>query len=338
MGAHKSWFLVTIVVSMLLISPAVAYGGCDTPGNLVNNPNFDTFTGAPPRQVAAGWTPWATMGDPAFDQDNHGSAPGAPAQRIWSDGGTWTAGLYQQVAVAAGRGYRAWVEWSPSQCPQKEYCEDIERRIGIDPFGGTDPLSPKVVWGPSVWASEKMADVHVAAFAQSATITVFLWTHHPVSHGQDQVYFDCVILVEDPSVGPPTKPATPTPTRRPATNTPRPATATATDTPTPEPPTATITPTLTSTPTSTDTTTPTATATPTPTWMPTPLAVPAARAAQTPVVGSTSRSKPVQGRGLGPESLLLYIGGGAAALAILVGVAAAGLWLSGWLTLGKKKS
>ena len=324
MISKKSWFPIVAAACLLFVLPIAAYAGCNQPGNLISNCNFDAFVGAPPLQVPQGWTPWTTMGNPAFDQDNHGSSPGAPAQRIWSDGGAWTAGLYQQVTVTADRGYRACIEWSAPGC------EDIERKIGIDPFGGTDPLSPQVVWGPSVWAVVRDADLHVSAYAQAQTITVFLWTHHPVSHGQDQVFLDSVILVEDPSVAPPAKPPTATPTPRPPTRTPKPATATPapTDTPTPLPPTSTPTPTDTSTPTSTSTPTPIPpTATPTPTWMPTTLVVRVAQVPQVPEAKAVSPLLPERKQEPGLERLLPYIAGGAVALACLAATAAVGLWL-----------
>jgi len=324
MTSKKSWFPTVVAACLLFMLPIAAYAGCNQPGNLISNCNFDAFAGAPPRQVPQSWTPWVTMGNPAFDQDNHGSSAGPPAQRIWSDGGTWTAGLYQQVTVTADKGYRAWIEWSPPGC------EDIERKIGIDPFGGTDPLSPKVVWGSSAWAIVRDADVHVSAYAQSPTITVFLWTHHPVSHGQDQVFLDSVILVEDPSVVPPAKPPTATPTHRPPTRTPVPATATAapTDTPTPEPPTDTPVPTETPTPTSTPTLTPVPpTATPTPTSTPTTLAVQVVRVAQLSNTEEDAPLPPERKQETGSEKLLLVVAGGAVALACLIGTAAAALWL-----------
>jgi hypothetical protein len=225
--------------------------------------------------VPEGWAFWVTMGNPAFDIDNHGSAPGAPAQRIWSDGGPWTAGLYQQVPVTQGRGYVARIDWAAPSVQDPNVVPDIERRIGIDPLGGTDPLSPQVVWSASSWEKTRMPDLHVAAFAQAPTVTVFVWTHHPVSHGADEVFLDAVTLVEDPSMVPPptlTPTATPKPTRKPLTRTP--SVVPPTDTPTLPPasptPVATLTPVPTDTPLPTDTPAPTAT----PTWTPTPTPVP----------------------------------------------------------------
>jgi len=330
---RKRTCVLTAAVCLVMVLSAVAYGACNQPGNLLSNCNFDTFTGAPPRQVPEGWTPWTLMGDPAFDQDNHGSASGAPAQRIWSDGGTWTAGLYQQVQVTPGKGYKAWVEWSPPQCPQLPGCEDIERRMGIDPTGGTDPGSAKVVWGPSLWADVKMGDCHVNAYAQSQTITVFLWTHHPASHGQDQVYFDSVILLEDASMVPPTKAPTNTPTRRPSARTSAPAAVQATDLPTVAPPadtpmpiaTATITPTNTATPVRTPTETPNLP----PTWTPVPAVAQVAGGIESGGLQSMSRLQSAE-RGThprsGPERWLLVV----AAVALVSACVAGGIALVVW--------
>jgi len=290
---RRQCWLMAVLGGLLVSSMAMADDSCGQPGNLVYNCNFDNFGDrGGGRLTPDGWLPWVSMGSPAFDQDNHGSAPGAPAQRVWSDGGSWTAGLYQQVQATPGKGYSAKLQWSAPRCAG-DYCTDIERRIGIDPIGGVDPLSPRVVWGPSTWAQEAMALITASAYADASTVTVFIWTHHPISHGQDEVFLDGVVLIEDASLPPralPTSTRAPTATRRPATFTPRPAaasattvpsTATATPTETPTlPPTDTPTPTPTHTPTSTPTFTPTPgppTVTPLPTRTPLPTIVPVAR-------------------------------------------------------------
>lgn len=285
-----------------------------------------------------GWAFWVTMGSPAFDIDDHGSAPGAPAQRIWSDGGSWTAGLYQQVQVTQGKGYMAKIDWAAPNTT------DIERKIGIDPLGGTDPLAPQVVWSSSAWDKERMPDLHVSAFAQVPTITVFVWTHHPVSHGADQVFLDAVTLVEDPTVVPPptlTPTSTPKPTRRPPTRTPSPVPST--DTPTAPPPTPTAvhtstplpptetpppppTPTWTATPTSPP---PTETPTPTPTLTPTatPVKIAAAVQPRTPI--PVARPARTGSPGAQTESIFLYVAIAALIGAILLAGVVLVLWLFG---------
>jgi hypothetical protein len=322
--------MANLVLVWLVLSAGILAGEpCGQAGNLTYNCNLDSFV-ARGNGISTpdGWLPWVTMGNPAFDADFHGSAPGAPAQRIWSDGGTWTAGLYQQVSVTPGKGYLARIQWAPSTC------DGIERRIGIDPSGGVDPLSPQVVWGTSSSVRESMPDLHVSAYATGQTLTVFVWTHHGTSHGQDQVFLDGVVMIEDLSMAPrptETPTAVPSPTRRPtrsvvgsqvrATDTRVPATATPTQTATLAP-----TATTTDTPTPTETSVPTPTCTlapvlPTDTPLPTRTPLPTVEMVARGLSGS--QEGPVAGSSLALEGepqarrALLYIAGAALAGGIL---------------------
>jgi hypothetical protein len=333
-------FWVIVGVWVLVPSLVMADDSCGQPGNLTRNCNFDHFVdqsseGAT-RIVPDGWAFWVTMGNPAFDIDDHGSASGAPAQRIWSDGGPWTAGLYQQVQVTQGKGYIAKIDWAAPSVT------DIERKIGIDPSGGTDPLAPQVIWSASSWEKVRMPDLHVAAFAQASVVTVFVWTHHPISHGADEVFLDAVTLVEDPSMAPPptlTPTATPEPTRRPPTRTPSPipptqtptippASPTPTDTETPIPPTETLVPTATPTWTATPTLLPpTETPTPTQTSTLTPIAI--AKAVRTVAPAPAARVAPRSGTEARSNSIFLYVAVAALVGAILLVVVMVLLWVLG---------
>jgi hypothetical protein len=199
---------------------------------------------------------------------------GIHSQRIWSDGTGFIAGIHQQVlGVTPGVAYKAWVVWAPVRSSGSDGFI-MGRKIGIDPYGGTDSRSPDIVWSPEIWGPDKKQFelLKVSAVAQAKTITVFLRVDNHVTHGQDEVFFDAVFLMVDPNQ--PT--ATPTPTTTP--------TPTDTLTPTPVPPT----PTPTETPTSTDTPTPTATPTDTPTLTPTETPT----ATRTPTVTTTSTATP----------------------------------------------
>lgn len=327
---------------LLLCAGVLADEPCGQAGNLTYNCNFDNFVArGSGTSTPDGWLPWVTMGNPAFDADLHGSAPGAPAQRIWSDGGTWTAGLYQQVSVTAGKGYMARIQWSP--CTY----DGIERKIGIDPFGGIDPLSPHVIWGASSWVRESMPDLHVSAYAAGETLTIFVWTYQGTSHGQDQVFLDGVVMIEDGSMAPlPTKTSTavPTPTRQPtrssvemqaqATDTRVPATPTPTQTATPTPaPTTTPlpTPTETATPTPSTTFTPAPpTATPPPTRTALPTVVPAVFAESDVWKGpATGSGLAMDGGVVQAHTILLYVAGAALVGGILAVGGLAWLWWRG---------
>jgi hypothetical protein len=328
----QTWWVLAVGLSLLLSSGVMADDNCGQPGNLTYNCNFNNFVDrGEGRLTPDGWLPWVTMGSPAFDVDDHGSAPGAPAQRIWSDGGSWTAGLYQQVQVAPGKGYTAKLDWAAPNTT------DIERRIGIDPYGGTDPLSARIVWSRSEWEVIRMPDLSVSAYAQTPSITIFVWTHHPVSHGSDQVFLDAVLLTENTTMAPQAtatpipSPTAPKPTRKPSTATPVPPTATATLEPSPVPtetpsPVPTETPVPTLVPTETPTPMP-PTNTPAPTATPTLTPLPVARVVRTPAVQAGFSSAGSHDQGRGPEKILLYVMGAAVLGAALL----AGVGLVVWL-------
>jgi hypothetical protein len=257
---------------------AVDQNPCDVPGNLTYNCNFDAFsdhtqTGAI-KQIPDGWWFFVLMGDPEF-RPSVDTYWGAPSQEIWSDGQPFTAGLYQQVTVVPGTFYHAGIGWA---APTKR---DFERRLGLDPTGGSDPTASTVIWGPSSWEVAAWPDLGVGTWATGSTMTVFVWVHHPTSHGIDQVFLDAVGLAPDTTMPTPTPlPPSPTPTRISASPTPSPGLPTVN----PLPPTASPTP---------------VSPTPTPTALP---ATPTASPRSVPQVSSgqvspellSSRSSPTQ--------------------------------------------
>lgn len=268
-----------------LATPTVVHASlpCDPP-NVIPQPvcDMNSFHGTPPRQIPDGWSEFVIYGDPTFYQDDH-SFWGGPNLTIWSVGGTFKAGIYTQVSVNPGAGYRASIAWGAPNAPDL-----FSRQLGIDPTGGTDPNSPTIIWGPVHWGEGRIlnypppdVNIDVRARAINNTITVFFVTDHPQSSGDNLILIDAIALYPDESAPaiqiPPTD--TPTPEPPPAqpaeqvavaavalpTDTPLP-TDTATPLPTDTPvPTATFTPTPTPTPTATPSPTPTVTWTPWPT-------------------------------------------------------------------------
>lgn len=279
--------LFSLFVGMLTfittVTPLYASEPCEPP-NLIPRSvcDMDSFYGSPPRQIPDGWTEFVLYGDPAFMNDPH-SFFGSGTLRIWSNGGTFKAGIYTQVNVTPGAGYRASISWGAPNAP-----DHFGRQLGIDPTGGTDPNSPNIVWGPMHWGEGRILNyppgegpnIDIRARAINSTVTVFFVTDHPTSTGDNLIYVDVIALYPDesaPAIELPTPtlpPPTPTPEQVVAafvqpTATPIPPTATFTPIPT-ETPTPTATPTNTSTPTPT----PTSTATTTATWTPWPTATP----------------------------------------------------------------
>lgn len=242
--------------------------------------DFDSFRGSPPRQIPNGWTEFILSGDPTFMQDED-TYWGPPSLRIWSNGGTFHVGIYTQVRVTPGTGYRASIAWGAPNSPST-----FGRQLGIDPTGGTDPNGPNVIWGHEHFGAGRIlnypppdVNIDVKARAQSETMTVFFKVNHPSSTGDNLIFIDAIALYPDESAptggemrvaAVPTEAAAQEAIVRP-TNTPIPPTFTPLPTSTP---TATPTATATSTPTSTATPSPTNTSTPTATWTPWPTVTP----------------------------------------------------------------
>lgn len=329
-------FAAAAVLLLLPLSALAQEDPC-APGNLIWNCRFDEFTGSPPRQHPSGWTPFVLSGDLTYMQDTD-TYFGAPALRMWSNGGTFTAGLFTQVGdLQPGATYAASWGWGAPNSP-----DNFGRKLGIDPTGGTDPNSPNVQWGPLHYGpgrilnrpgphSPDKPNVGVSAVAQSSTVTVFVWVEHPSSSGDNFIFVDQVGLRQDASA--PVVP--PTPTAAPPTDTPVPTstpvrpTATATNQPTETP---TLTPTA--SPTATETPTPTATATATPS--PTATASPTATPTRTPVLTPRPTATPVsfyvemERMTQRQPDLLLYSGFGS----LVVALAAGALLL--WTTRGRR--
>lgn len=310
--------LVSSAVILFAALPLLASEPCNPP-NVIPQPvcDFDSFHGNPPRQVADGWTEFVLYGDPEFVNDPH-SFFGTGTQRIRSSGGTFKAGIYTQVGVTPGAGYRASIGWGAPNAP-----DQFGRQLGIDPTGGTDPNSPTVIWGNMHWGEGRLLNyppgegpnIDLRVRAISGTMTVFFVTDHPSSTGDNLIYIDAIALYPDESAPAVEIP----PTAVPPTDTPIPAEVAVaaafvppppTDTPVPPTPTETPlpteTPTLTPTPTATDTATPTytPTETPTATWTPWPTALPDSSNS---LLNSTAITDSVLdvARGLHPTGLLV---------------------------------
>jgi hypothetical protein len=355
MRTKKNRLLVMLLVgpilsvSMLAViffgpARAGARDPCVEPGNLTFNCRFDTFVdryqGEKRLQVPDGWWFFVLEGSPDFRTADD-TYWGAPSLVILSDGVNFSAGIYQQVKVTPGVVYQTDVGWAAARC-NDSVCGNMERRLGLDPTGGTDPRAPSVVWSRVEAGGDKWPDLTVSARATGQTMTVFVWVHHPSSSGLDEVYFDAVGLWPDPNqpAATVTPQPSPTPTRRPPTATakPRPPTATATETPTPVPtepetPTPTATETATSSPTPTWTATPSPvppTNTPTPTLTPTPTRLAVAEAVHTPAANSAlAVAAPVPQNREPGQRVLLYVAAGALAGALILGASIVALWTRG---------
>src|SRR5437899_6252077 len=91
--------LCTVFASNRAVFAQDAGDLCATAGNLTVNCRFDTFksfyNGTYGGRVGTGWNAFVISGRPDFT-DAGCDSPDCPAQRIWSDGETWDAGIFQQ--------------------------------------------------------------------------------------------------------------------------------------------------------------------------------------------------------------------------------------------------
>ena len=227
----------------------------------------------------------AAWHNPEF-RDTAGGPKGPPSRKVAGDNSQkyftfyslHEAGLYQTVGgLRPGQGVRFSVHMQAWSSQENDPFHSAGQptmglRVGIDPSGGNNPWSDRIVWSPVKEAFDHWELFTVEAVAKSDRVTVFTRSrpHFAVQH--NDVYVDeasLVVVSEAPVSGtppatpssvPPRVTATPTRTASPTLKLTLTATRmrTATRTPTPTP-----TPTLTPSATPLPTETPTATSTPT---------------------------------------------------------------------------
>ena len=267
----KSLFLLALLLLMLMTPDAPAGAApvldppdvCQSPENILPNCGFDNGL--------EGWQPFTEAGGANITVLQGGGechAPLCPAAYIVAEG-HFVGGLYQQVPVVNGNTYFANVVWLTFDSLSNDAAINsmvggIGRRVGLDPFGGTDPRSPNIIWGPDNWRNDcKICDnQEVTATAQADLITLFIriedtWKirateqGHNIPPSKDQFWIDDVGLklvageavvlrdavAEPPPTDTPAPPPAETSSLEPATDVPElPPTATPPPTGTPTPP------------------------------------------------------------------------------------------------------
>lgn len=364
----KKYLIGSLLILLItLILPAAGIWAQDfprvcleDPANLMPNCKFDNGLD--------GWQPFLEDGAAALSYLQGGGechAPQCPAAYIVTES-NFVGGIYQQVPVVAGNTYYANINWLvfdsyANDASVNSAVGSIGRRVGIDPFGGTDSRSSNVIWGPDNWRTDcKTCQVEYAiATAQADTITVFVriddrWRQRAAEKGftvpfsKDQFWLDEIGLKQISGDAAPAQPVeaptdTPVPTTDtpvPATNTPAPAadapkptatpTATAAEIAQVEEPVSPVeTPTATNTlPPPPPTLTPTTAPSPTNTALPRPTRPPApTRASRSPSTTQSESNTPML---LGAVGTTVCLGGVGL---LLVAVVIAGLvWLYrlGW--------
>ena len=161
--------------------------------------DFDDWHGDAPRQVANGWNEYIRSGNPDYYRDEH-SYFGGGTQTIRS-GEPFLAGIWTQVEVTPGAGYRGSIAWGAPNLPA-----EFGRQLGLDPTGGTDPAAPTVIWGPQHFGDGRMLNyisdgpnIDIRARAVANRMTLFFQVDRPTSSGDGLIFIDAIALYPDES-------------------------------------------------------------------------------------------------------------------------------------------
>jgi LysM repeat protein len=248
---------VWIAMVALLLLSVLAVQAQET--NLLTNGGFDgsfvAVQGEQPRNVATGWTPWNASRtndmpsyqntQPKYLASSAANASGivsrirtgADAQIYYSFFATHDGGLYQTITgITPGTELRfsvyAYVWSTTFDDPNlSEDPGDVAFRVGIDPTGGTDGLSPNVVYSTPLVAYDAYRQSSVLVKATGTSVTVFIRSSvsQPVQYSY--IYLDDAVLASAtaaPASNTPTNTPTITPTNTPVppSSTPLPASST----------------------------------------------------------------------------------------------------------------
>ncbi len=214
------------LLALLLLLALVATASPPASGASVNlTQNWGFEEGFKANGVGVGWQRFVNHGDVTFANTIEYFWPGAEhtegetSQLIISKT-AFSAGLYQQLTgVTIGKPYAAkaaMLTFFESSAPPTND-GTMQKRVGIDPYGGTNPNSPNIVWSPIDAHDEApWVDVRVAAVAKSTTITLFVRVNclQPVSHPSldNQVFIDAVMAAQAPTVSASSPPVSYSPT------------------------------------------------------------------------------------------------------------------------------
>lgn len=116
-----------------------------------------------------------------------------------ANGTTVQGGAYQRVPAVLGAEYRlsAWyyTHTEVGNFSSKSY--QALARIGIDPYGGTDPNAATVRWSPFTYSQDTWSQAAVSAIASSSYVTVFLYGGNDQPITWSIFSFDDVILTTE---------------------------------------------------------------------------------------------------------------------------------------------
>lgn len=207
-----TFLVLTLIISLGSIAPSTAQDG-----NLLRDGGFEgSFTGRgrPDLNIPAEWSLWFTespraefwqnLPPVAFPHRGPDPAPhgGVLAFNFNKGFATYTAAIYQQVAVTEGANLTAsaWAFLRVCDIPENsDRCTSSPEfgasvRIGIDPNGGTNPYDSDVVWTNGT-PHEQWQELTVSTTATGSTVTVFLMSSQEWPGDINNAYFDDASLV-----------------------------------------------------------------------------------------------------------------------------------------------
>lgn len=85
----------------------------------------------------------------------------------------------------------------PNDCPEGMY---MAKLVGLDPTGGSDPLSPQIVWTENRqnFTESRWVNLRTSVRAQAENMTVFARLNSPFLHHGNHGYLDAISVVRSP--------------------------------------------------------------------------------------------------------------------------------------------
>jgi hypothetical protein len=202
----------------------------DDPKNLaLNGGFFPDLHDTPYGPVVNPWQPFIFSGSPPqFRWVNNEGIFRGQSEQLFSTG-AFDAGIMQTVqGLQPGSYYWFRLGWAPAAKSfngPNDPSSSVGVKVGVDPYGGTDPTSPNVIWGADLFGDNKALNrpqLTMIFAAQASSATIFLRAMaRDGSGGENRVWFNAVCMEARPEMGTAT-PLAPTATPVPPTSTPRP--------------------------------------------------------------------------------------------------------------------
>lgn len=201
--------IIPLLAVLLVCSPVNAQSPV-----LNSDPDFDQFytTG---NGDSGAWKPFKLSNPgPIIWKAPVEGWPKGPSLWIYADSTPYDGGVYQLVPVTPGRSYHFEVAWAVVRHGGAAVHEDSQliRRVGIDPYGGSDAASSNVQWSVEYTGSGKFApELAIDEAALADHITLFLRAQNRYTDARNEVFFDHAVMSLNAGV-PPIQVALPTQT------------------------------------------------------------------------------------------------------------------------------